>query len=74
MHQAGITAQDFTIARYQDLRWAVLVQLTGDEMVATVQEYDVNRVLLASDVFHLKKPSLVGSIILQPCEEPGTSQ
>ena len=74
MHTAGITAQDFTITRYKDLRWAVLVQRTGDEMIATVQEYDVNNVLLASDVFHLQKPSLIGSIILPPCEEPGASQ
>lgn len=74
MYTSGLFARDFMIGRYPDLRWAVLVQLTGEEMIATVQEYDVNNVLLASDIFHLEKPSLIGSIVLPPCEEPAASQ
>lgn len=74
MYPTGLAARDFMIARYNDLRWAVFVELIDDELIATVQEYDVNNILLASDVFHLEKPSLIGSIVLPPCEEPVATQ
>jgi hypothetical protein len=69
----GLGARDFQIDAYPDLRWAIVVQRTADQMVATVQEYDLNNILLATDTFNLKKASLldVGSLI--PCKDASTT-
>jgi len=69
----GLGARDFTIANIPDLRWAIVVQRTADQLVATVQEYDLNNILLATDTFNLKKASLldIGSLI--SCLEPSTA-
>lgn len=69
----GLGARDFTIANFPDLRWAIVVQRTADQLVATVQEYDLNNILLATDTFNLKKASLldIGSLI--SCLDPSTA-
>jgi hypothetical protein len=70
----GLGAKDFLIASIPDLRWAIEVQRTADQLVATVHEYDLNNILLATDTFNLKKASLldVGSLI--PCKEASATQ
>jgi hypothetical protein len=69
----GLGARDFEIANFPDLRWAIVVQRTADQLVATVQEYDMNNILLATDTFNLQKASLldIGSLI--SCLEPSTA-
>jgi hypothetical protein len=69
----GLGARDFTIANFPDLRWAIVVQRTADQLVATVQEYDLNNILLATETFNLEKASLldIGSLI--SCLEPSTA-
>ena len=64
----GLGARDFIIPRYPDLRWAVIVQRTAEQLVATVQEYDLNNILLNSDTFNLEKASLLENLI--PCQQP----
>jgi hypothetical protein len=64
----GLGARDFTIPRYPDLRWAVIVQRTAEQLVATVQEYDLNNILLNTDTFNLEKASIIENLI--PCEQP----
>ncbi|MEO8356609.1 MAG: hypothetical protein ABI621_11895 [Chloroflexota bacterium] len=70
MYAFGLGARDFVISRYENLRWAVIVQRSDDQLVATVQEYDTNNVLLNSETFQLEKPTLIDSITLPACEEP----
>lgn len=70
MYAFGLGARDFVISRYENLRWAVIVQRSDDQLVATVQEYDTNNVLLSSETFQLEKPTLIDSITLPPCDEP----
>jgi hypothetical protein len=66
----GLGARDFTIATIPNLRWAIVVQRTADQLVATVQEYDLNNILLATDTFNLQKASLLDLGSLIPCKEP----
>lgn len=68
----GLGARDFTIPRYPDLRWAIIVQRTAEQLVATVQEYDLNNILLNTDTFNLEKASIIENLI--PCEQPNVSQ
>lgn len=68
----GLGARDFVIPRYPDLRWAIIVQRTAERLVATVQEYDLNNILLNSDTFDLEKASIIEGLI--PCEQPPASQ
>jgi hypothetical protein len=70
----GLGANDFTIASYPDLRWAIEVQRTANQLVATVHEYDLNNILLASDTFNLEKASLLNLGSLIPCKEASTAQ
>ena len=68
----GLGAKDFTIESFPDLRWAIEVQRTADQLVATVHEYDLNNILLASDTFNLEKASPLNLGSLIPCREPST--
>ena len=68
----GLGARDFLIPRYPDLRWAIVVQRTAEQLVATVQEYDLNNILLNTDTFNMEKASLLDNLI--PCQQPTTSQ
>ncbi len=70
MYAFGLGARDFVISRYENLRWAVIVQRSDEQLVATVQEYDTNNVLLNSETFQLEKPTLIDSITLPACDEP----
>lgn len=70
MNAFGLGARDFVISSFENLRWAVIVQKADDQLVATVQEYDTNNVLLDTETFQLEKPTLIDSITLPPCEEP----
>lgn len=72
MFAFGLGARDFMMTDSDTLRWAIIVQRSGDHLVATVQEYDTNNIFLDSDTFRLEKPSLLGSITLDPCEDPAT--
>lgn len=69
----GLGARDFVIPNFADLRWAIIVQRTADQLVATVQEYDMNNLLLNSDTFNLKKASLLNPASLLPCREPDST-
>ncbi len=69
-YEFALVARDFIMSRYADLKWTILVQHSGDQLVATVQEYDMNNILLNSDTFRLEKPSLLNSIGIQPCATP----
>lgn len=70
----GMGANEFTIESFPDLRWAIEVQRTADQLVATVHEYDLNNILLASDTFNLEKASLLDLGSLIPCREPSLAQ
>lgn len=70
IYDFGLVARNLLMPRFPDLKWSILVQPSGDELVATVQEYDANNIILNSDIFRLKKPSLLGSITLDPCQQP----
>jgi hypothetical protein len=72
IYDFGLVARSLTMQRYPNLKWSVLVQPSGDELVATVQEYDENNIILNSDIFRLQKSSLIGSIALSPCQQPPT--
>jgi hypothetical protein len=69
----GLGANEFTIESYPDLRWAIEVQRTADQLVATVHEYDLNNILLASDTFNLEKASPLNLGSLISCREPTTA-
>jgi len=70
----GLGARDFIIQNFPDLRWAIVVQRTADQLMATVQEYDTNNILIASDTFNLEKASLLSPANLLPCQDPSVSQ
>ena len=69
----GLGARDFVIPNFPDLRWAIIVLRSGDQLIATVQEYDVNNILLNSDTFNLEKASIIDPANIIPCREPATS-
>lgn len=66
----ALVARDFSIPVRAELKWTILVQQSGDQLVATVQEYDLNNLLLNSDTFRLDKPNLLESVGLPDCDEP----
>jgi hypothetical protein len=70
LYDFALVARDFTIPRNPGLKWTILIQQSGDQIVATVQEYDLNNILLNSDTFRLEKPNLLESVGLGPCEMP----
>jgi hypothetical protein len=72
LYDFALVARDLTIPRNPDLKWAILIQQSGDQIVATVQEYDLNNILLNSDTFRLEQPNLLESVGLDPCETPAT--
>jgi len=69
----GLGAKDFTIESFPDLRWAIEVQRTADQLIATVHEYDLNNILLASDTFNLEKAGALDLGSLIPCKEPSAN-
>ena len=73
VYEFGMVARNLLTARYPNLKWSIIVQQSGDQLVATVQEYDANNIILNSDIFRLQKPSLLSSITLSPCEQPPAS-
>jgi hypothetical protein len=70
LYDFALVARNFTIPREPGLTWTIFLQQSGKQIVATVQEYDGNNILLNSDTFRLDKPSLLGSIGLQDCPAP----
>ena len=70
VYEFGMVARNLLTIRYPNLKWSIIVQQSGDQLVATVQEYDANDILVNSDIFRFQKPSLLGSITLDPCQEP----
>lgn len=70
----GLGARDFIIPNFPDLRWAIVVQRTADRLVATVQEYDMNNILIASDTFNLEEAGLLSPENLFPCQEAPATQ
>jgi hypothetical protein len=70
LYDFAMVARNFTIPRFPEFNWTILVQQSGQQIVATVQEYDVNNILLNSDTFRLEKPGLLDSIVQQPCQMP----
>jgi hypothetical protein len=70
----GLGARDFIIPNFPDLRWAIVVQRTADQIVATVQEYDMNNILIATDTFFLEKAGLLSPANLLPCQDPTVTQ
>jgi hypothetical protein len=66
----ALVAREFVIPVFDNLKWTILVQQSGDQVVATVQEYDTNNILLNSDTFRLQKPSLIDSLGMRPCDPP----
>lgn len=70
IYDFGLVARNLLIPRYPERKWSILVQPSGDELVATVQEYDANNIILNSDIFRLQKASLLGSLTLSPCQQP----
>lgn len=70
IYDFALVAHDFVTAKYPNLKWTILVQHSGNQLIATVQEYDPNNLLLNSDTFRLQKPNLLGSIVTSPCANP----
>jgi len=70
----GLGANGFTIESFPDLRWAIEVQRTADQLVATVHEYDLNNIVLATDTFNLEKAGVLNLGSLVPCREPSATQ
>lgn len=66
----ALVARDFNAPDFADRKWTILVQQSGDQLVATVQEYDLNNILLNSDTFRLEEPNLLESVGLSDCQEP----
>jgi len=69
-YEFALLARDFVFGKYPNLKWTIFVQHSGDQLVATVQEYDTNNILLNSDTFRLEKPNLLSSFVEQPCANP----
>ena len=70
----GWVARDFVISSFDNLRWAVEVQRSGEQLVARVQEYDTNNILLNSDSFTLQRASFLNPGVMIPCQEPTFTQ
>jgi hypothetical protein len=70
LYDFAMVSRNFTIPRYPGLNWTILVQQSGEQIVATVQEYDAGNILLNSATFRLEQPNLLNSIVLQPCDTP----
>ncbi len=70
IYDFALVARDFLIPAYADLKWSMLVQQSGDQIVTTVQELDLNNILLNSDTFRFQKPALLDSLTLRPCDPP----
>lgn len=70
----GLGARDFIIPNFPDLRWAIVVQRAADRLVATVQEYDMNNILIASDTFNLEEAGLLSPENLFPCQDAPATQ
>lgn len=66
----ALVGRDYLIPVRADLKWTIFVQQSGEQLVATVQEYDLNNLLLNSDTFRLEKPNLLESVGLPDCDEP----
>jgi hypothetical protein len=64
----GLGARDFVIQNFPDLRWAIVVQRTADQLVATVQEYSPDNILLDTDTFNMKKANIIEN--LTDCKQP----
>ena len=73
LYDFALLARDFSIPRYPNLKWTILIQQSGPQIVATVQEYDANNILLDSDTFRLEKPNVLESLGLAPCEAPAAT-
>lgn len=72
-YEFALVARDLNVPIQADLKWTILIQQSGDQIVATVQEYDLNNILLNSDTFRLEEPNLLESVGLSDCEEPATT-
>jgi hypothetical protein len=72
VYEFGMVARDLTTSRFAGLKWSLIVQQSGDQLVATVQEYDSNNILVNSDIFRFEKQGLLGSITLEPCLAPSS--
>jgi hypothetical protein len=70
LYDFALLARDFSIPRIPELKWTILIQQSGDQIVATVQEYDANSILVNSDTFRLEKPNVLESVGLASCETP----
>ena len=66
----ALVARDFSVPVYENFKWTILIQQSGDQIVATVQEYDLNNILLNVDTFRLEEPNLLESVGRAPCDEP----
>lgn len=66
----AVVARDLNAPALSDRKWTILIQQSGDQLVTTVQEYDLNNILLNSDTFRLEQPNLLESVGLPDCEEP----
>ena len=69
----ALVARDLNAPAFSDRKWTILVQQSGAQLVATVQEYDLNNILLNSDTFRLEQPNLLESVGLTDCEEPSAT-
>jgi hypothetical protein len=70
----GLAATNLVIAEFADLRWAIVVQLSGNQLVATVQEYNTDNIVMNSETFQLQKPSPLNFGSMLPCESPEFTQ
>lgn len=70
LYDFAMVARNFTVPRYPGLNWTILVQQSGEQIVATVQEYDASNILVNSATFRLEEPNLINSFVLQPCDTP----
>lgn len=72
VYEFGMVARDLLLPNYPNRKWSMIVQQSGEELVATVQEYDENNIILNSDTFRFEKVNLLDTITLSPCREPQT--
>lgn len=73
IYDFALVARDLSVPVHENLKWTILIQQSGDQIVATVQEYDMNNFLLDSDTFRLEEPNLLESVGLSDCDEPSTT-
>jgi hypothetical protein len=69
----AVVARDLNAPAFADRKWTILVQQSGNQLIATVQEYDLNNILLNSDTFRLQEPNLLESVGLSDCEDPAAT-